>query len=623
MLEIINSKGLVMDFADGNIPVEKNNALFNPSGQLLMDVSYSGSAPFTPGNKLFFQFGHLVSASNQAYELEVKLLVNNNFFFAGTLSYRVLKNNFSFTLKQNFASVANKAAITDVVDIRINDALLNTLSTAAFEAYMKDTCVNPDNYPLAYFPVYNPLANRESKGYDYVNFWSVNSQKFFAQNPAAFPATRINYVLGFYYRLNYIIEKIIKYLGFKAEGSIFTDPKFKKKYIFINHPNTGNVGGNKDRVNSLFYMVRDEKVGEFLKKIRDRYHLSFSFNYETKIVKIDTFKFLLKQSKVFDISEFVEEISEIEIVNNKGYNVNLKPDADDAFFSVATDADNTQSLPTNYLKVAEADQNLELNISTLKPHVVGLSKSVKFKKEVYHDFTGNDFKLETITRVVNFNGMVNIGGTDVWPESEPDELGPDDLLYYTWSTQAKRLRVVATLPSYLLSQITENDRVAFISKEGEYGTYLIEKNAFDLNNNASRIKCEFSVIANDRVNRKASIEVPTVTAGFFLTYLLCQFNQALFNKIDIQVYAILDGVSSKIFEHSFTRSCDTFGTLGERASVNLPTDRPVRQTYELRVLTGQPRYYEQNGNKTNFTFNGTYSFAPLNGVFYLGFQIVF
>ena len=183
MLEIINQKGQVLQLSEEvNIPVERNNMLFNDGDKLMQDVVYASDAPLSAANKLFIKNGHLVDADNEVYILKVQAFTQAQVLFEANLVYTIKGNKINFTLKPNFAGLAAKVAGSSLNQIDFADQE-EYLTATAIATLMKNTCLNPDAYGFIFVPLWNtrlgegfPPANTSNA---YVNqFNSTNCSQF-------------------------------------------------------------------------------------------------------------------------------------------------------------------------------------------------------------------------------------------------------------------------------------------------------------------------------------------------------------------------------------------------------------------------------------------------------------
>lgn len=496
MLEIINDQGVTFQpDPDTLVPVEVYNPLFNESSELFQEIIYSASAGLTEINKSFIKNGHLVEASLSVYEQPVQVFYRGSPFFAGIFRYRISEGKISFDLKVNFGTVATKVKTANLREILTLDSDFTYTTAAKFEAMMKDTCVNPANYPYTFFPVKNDkwTDTASTIAHPWMNYWDHANQKFtvLGISAALDPANTIQVP---FYKVAYILQQIFNYLNFTLEGEILSDAEFNSIYIYTRRPQLGYI-----ILPSFCYLPDQLTVGEFLKQIGDRLKLNFTYNVMNNTVTVDSPISALKVNQVEDISAYVESFQEISIADKQGYSVTLKVDeSDQAMDSAEADADETIFKPLFTLLVGNAENEVELQVSTLRQH-----QDTDYSYPITSQFTdlvGTAANVNWPLRLLKFKGMTSVSGGKVFPQAFAYDLDEQDAAWYRFRNDSKKVIITAKVPPGMLSRFKPTSKFGFKSREGAFIRALNAKFSYGLsgtNTELITVKIECQTIVDE------------------------------------------------------------------------------------------------------------------------------
>lgn len=610
------------------IPVERNNPLFNDADKFFQDIVYPGKAPLSPRNKAFFKNGQLVDAPNSAYEFNVQVKVRGFHLLSGTLSYKVADEAYDFTLKVNYGAVAKKAQTTRLPEIRSNDSYLPTLTEAQWKTHLKDTCQNPQNYHYAFFPVKNNYQVAPYANYGYTNYYDFASQSFPLKAPAdgvhdeGFNWTTSNTP---FFKLTYIVKKVIEYLGFQADGSFFNADN-DKLYIYNRYDVNRGIGGAAPiapsmNIYSSMTFMPNITIADFFKLLRLRLRASFSFNLENTTVLVDNIEESLSRKKVIDIDQFIESVTEIESAKKKGYTVTLKPDPENPLYSIGG-----KSYPTNRLVIAEGGEEIEIDCGTLKQTESGPTTNqelrIMWPPQQNNDFTtSNTWPL----LLLKYNGMQpkQVGPVNsFYPTAEAFDLTLKDSVYFEFLNNAKKLSITANIPPAELKKVNNhNGVIVFTSKEGAKTPALIEKMNYDLANK-SLLKVKMNVLTLELNEYPARVEllaatgqspISTNTMDLYKIY----FDPSKHNFTKVQPEYVIPGM---------TTSCDTIdvptdsgGAGGQIGLVTRIGGPYATNGYQVRVREAQPQYAERFGVKYYFTKAANYWYTNIPYPLSMGF----
>ncbi len=627
MIVIKNKAGDTMQLSRSmNIPFERNNTLFNNNNIFKEDLMYSGSAPLSPSNKIFFNGGHRVEASSDLYQFFVTVYLNQHFICAGELQFTIKDQNFDFTIKPNYAAIRDIAVTYTFQNIRFNDVLAKPAGIT-YANYMKATATNPDDYNAVFFPIFNPKQFEEQNNdnaYYFVNAYTSNN--FTPFKSSGIGTAPFTHTQSPFFKLTYILKKCCEFLGFKAEGNIFSDAAFIKKVIYTRIAHF-NQNGDVIHYNSNMYMP-EMLLSDFIKSIAFRYQLCFSFDYALKKVNINTFKHLKENGKTHDLTKYAQKVSEIKRNEDAGYSVRLVPDADDLTYDEDLDDFVTIS-PTKTLKTGDGTIALDLKIDTLQNYKSIFGELGTKARQVLKDITGRlpqlnpsfqtggarprntdvsaasniiDPIVPSFTgklRVVNYEGLLEFKPGNFYPQSSPDLLNQDDAYFYNFLSQSKAITEVFYLPISVFNQIQIFDKIAFKDQYGSYHVCLIEKISTDLKD-TQLLPVEFILRPLKPINNIFEFIQPTKESEENILFGLSAFFDDSY-PISFEVWfgglrPVIGGATeTKFTDSNLLKSASNYGAGGTYRSFLIPkASIPAGGYVEFRFYSNNP-VSAQNG----------------------------
>lgn len=606
MIQIINKAGLTLHlFSDTSIPIERNNPLFLDSDTFGEDLTYSFSFPDDAYNKEFIKNGQLVEAENDVYELDIQTLFFGTTFFAGILTYSYENPNFKGLLKVNLGAVGDKIKTVKLSEIYSGDVLPAQYTAANMLA----VCTNPNSYPYSFFPVYNEAWDPENKSTSFlVNAWDHESQKFqlIGRNN-----TNVNTASGPFWKLKYIIAKVMAFLGFECAGTWYESLESEKIFIYTRIASMGNF------MDSLAYMPSELLITDFFKICRDRHSLSFSFDMFNGRVTIKKGIDIMNDDPI-DIRNYITEIIEIARPEVQGYSITLKPDDQDELFKDPVNPEENVFVPTNVLAIGNEEKVLELNSSTLKSKTVADYSMPETKQTVY--VTVNEVVPQFPIRFLSYSGMKAVAGGKVFPEAKPMELSLDDAKWFKFLNDSKKVRLKAAIPFFELIRIDALSKLTIISKENHYAHAIIEKIRYSLTNNDKElIEVDFDCRVINSSARSISVVRPFETflaEDAIRPRIKAFFTETSMSNVAIEMYyekaydgTVADPGSVRIDAGPILNSTDKFGVGGKALVLPEVRVKLRNSPVELRVKSGKPKYAVVNNIKIQFQQRGDYWFA--------------
>ncbi|RZJ88147.1 MAG: hypothetical protein EOO20_14370 [Chryseobacterium sp.] len=598
MLQLINRSGLIADlYPDTSITIERNNPLFTDDDKFFEDITYAFTIPATENNKEFFSSGHLIEAENEVYELEVQTVASGTTLFAGSLAYIFSGGEFNATLKVNFGAVAMKVKSIKMHDIFTGDALPNYYTAA----YMKTVCQNPAQYPYSFFPIYNEGWDSTKGTTHYlVNPWDHASQSFAMIASMQRGDTT---AAGPFWKLKHYIEKAMQYLGFACEGPWMNDPESDKIYVYSRFtPYTLSV------YDSTVFLPAKTTIADFLKIIKERFNISFSFNLFGGVVRVQSGSSLLSSTKSIDISEFVTDIIEISIPEKNGYTITLEADKQDLLFKDIVNTADNEYVPTQRMIIGDGENEIEMKASTLKSKTID-DYSMPATKQVTYQYL-LDGVPEWPFRFLKYSGMKSVSGGKVFPQAEPMELTLADAEWYRFRNDSKYIKVIAMLPLYLLMEIDGSTKINVTSKENAYMQCIIEKITYNLEDKEveyieATIDCHTKV-ANYKTPVLIQPITPLLESGI---KVIADFSNTGLSQIDLEIYYAQPASGTARTDRAvILKSTDKYGVGG--SGVYFEPVASIRGSLqEFRVKSGTPKYAIISGQKAFFTARDGYWYS--------------
>lgn len=646
MLTILNSRSLVLDLSPGTtIPVTKDSALFNDADKLVQETIYPLKAPHTANNKVFFQNGHRVDANKEVYELEVQVFDDGVHFFDGTATYMSTNAGYEVELKVNIGALATRIKSARLPEIQTMDAVQIPSTFDALDDHMKATAENPERYSYAFFPVHNEIIQNGDAALDYntVNYWSASQNRFFTRYETSPSPSGFRTAESPFYRLTFILEKVINYMGMQAAGSVFTDPDLTNIYIYTRKA-VANL-----YIQPCFFYMPNITVADFLKQVRERFAMAIDIDVARKTVTCEMFE-TLKTGAVLDISDYVAEVTELEVPEQKGYIITLKPDSQDKAFDVQVSEDTTEKFPTYTITVGDGDTKVEMNCSTLKfyplsivdpsfPGQLGVcwAKQAIMKPgnyrpsrdevdDAYADFEPKDGNPSARNnwplRLMRYRGIAT-DGVATMPISEPVDLTIQDALWYQFLNDAKRVQVLATLPKVVLANMKTTQKLGFYHL-GSWCELIIKRIEYDLGKTEDLIPVKIEG-QTAQFEKKTPVYIERTDAAPD-EYILPRFSAYWdpetygFSQVDIEIFLPAGGVWRV---QPIKQPTDSGGAGGAGGLVieEVPVPRPPRGTppggyIEVRIRQGKPKYLQALGKRFEFEFSaaGNYYYAQIGGL---------
>jgi len=638
LFQIVREDGLRMQLDPSQtITVEKNNPLFNTDGKLLQDISWGSTAPFSEQNALFFNYGHLVERSNEWYIFPIVFYASGDRFLTGNIKYRVGTGGYEFNLQPNLVAINSLITNITMTDVRAKDAVFSGITGsanyAAFAAMMKDACINPDKYPYYFFPIYNPSFNT---GDGYTSFQECNhydelTEEFSAALTCPF------------FKLTYIYKVLANYLGLSPTGNFFVDEKMKSIAIYTREFKAGEVFNGAWIDTSNNYMP-GMLISNFFTQTIQRLHIALDMNLTDGLMEVETFR-SIANSEPIDISKYVCDPIEQELPDSAGSTVTLKSDDQDESFAVVNGDETTY--PALFKLVAGDGANtIELECSTLRSTdiITGTTfpgRTLTANQLLYDGFHSSDINTDLPAsnnladyrqwplRLVQWLGYNTMSTGRKYPEAGPLELDDDDILYYRFLNDSKRLIITAYFPPAVIAGLKTTRKYVFKTAGYNYCEIIIEKISYDINPDDELIatKIYARTLKFDIQTPVTIVPLSNATTDDFanvngntpniMALVKAYFDTDLhgIDQVEFEVYSPA-GVPLVWKAPAIVIPANFKGAGGTAVGVYWISGAftsDYASTTEIRIRQGVPKYVMHNGIKTAFAYNSTggYYYAPL------------
>lgn len=606
MLKIINANGRTLELNQNTvIAVDRFNSLFSSDDDFAHDITYPGQAGLTDSNKIFIEYGHLVEAKNSVYEFPVQVHVSGYQFYSAIFSYKIVKDQIEYILKVNFGAVVSRMKTTKLQDIYSLDSVYIGSTQAPMAAYMKETCINPLNYNCVFFPLYNEKWDSTADGVKWLNEWDHGNQKFI---PPATLSGSSKWNMAPFFRLSYIIKKVIEYLNFNAAGSYFDDPDCQDIYIYT-RKTLRNYG-----IGACFNYMPQIFINDFFKILTQRLKISFDFDSLNNTVTVGMPSTVLNSTDCLDISQYIISVDEKSVADQKGYYITLKIDETDEAMNRGTGDEQDFTAPYA-LVVGDGANKVEMDIGTLN-QVDTESYSYPESKQYFNN--SND---EQVTdwpiRLLTFKGMKPISSGVVFPEAKAYNLSGTDAQWYMFLNDSKKIIINSSIPPGFVSKMSPGMKLACKSERNTFFYALPEKSSYQMTNSKTErmgVKIEARTIVSEFSTQYYIKEIdPEALESGNANEYKAYWDPLIYGFAEIKVLRVPTGGSTTVYGYTPINSSTDDGGMGGTIGTNFFISGPRESSQQRLYSPVKPQYYIAFGKKGYFTAVADYyTFDTIN-----------
>lgn len=222
-------------------------------------------------------------------------------------------------------------------------------------AHYNDTAANPFDYNHAAFPVYNPGfdAVETSPVRKWQNWWYTETNTF---RPRIGGLNAVDMILTPFIRVDYLIEQICGFLGYKAENLVQTAPEMKLLYLYHNYDIA--LAGYWTRIVAYIWLipVRNMPMTHFLKVFARRFNAGIFIDDIERRLWIIPYREVLAYPHEFDWTDKQISAPEVSMSTDFPARFAWKDDKQDGFSTNNTYRDISElgyGDPTDFLGQGE------------------------------------------------------------------------------------------------------------------------------------------------------------------------------------------------------------------------------------------------------------------------------
>lgn len=417
MIYIRNAAGVAL-----LIDADQKLTLEQQAGWLADDTlpgakSYPIEFPLAP-NEAFLQSGYRPDAAKPVMEFAVTAQFQNVLYRRCLFSYETNEGKGSGYLKIDGGEVFTTLRKLKLKDAFATPIYLGTSPLLQLSQRMGQIAqLPPGQFPLTFFPLRNEgffedsLDETKIAGFvrqPYVNAWTSTGFKTDTSAVKGYP------VVPFFY-LSWVLQQIFAKAGYSVEGDWLTDPDVQRLVIL-------NQTAISTHQVTLFSPIPhfvtpgmhlpDMTVADFLKGIRQRFGLIYTFNSTTQVVIIRSFTAVIR-SRPIDLTPYVvgKDAYGIKPPSNQGFSVVDFVDSNDELYRDT----NNQVITPDGLVIGGTDtsdrQEVKLSVGSCQMvYETGFLENTKWTLPTLR-LAGNtlDKAYATSDRYVNTDGSLRNG----------------------------------------------------------------------------------------------------------------------------------------------------------------------------------------------------------------------
>ena len=335
MIAITNAAGADLHLSTGQQLTIEQAAGWLADDELPGAFSYPIGFPLDGHNEQFLLHGYRPDHARPNTELPVSVRLEGVLYRQCTLVYRVTDGKGDGFLKIDAGEVyetLKKLTLSAVMPDRIG---LGDLSKSLSVRMGEIARMPPGEWPYTFFPIRNELAfepDYKLTGFvaqPYVNAWK--NGVFLTDTPEAVNPVR-GYPMAPQFFVVYVLHQIYKKAGYRITGD-WIGREETQRLTILNLTSLADTKGimvtltGHQHPAGLF--VPEMTVPDFLKAIRQRYGLIFTFNANDRTVSIRRFVDVLRQPTTQDLTQFQLRGYSIEAADGKGFTLQETPDGSD------------------------------------------------------------------------------------------------------------------------------------------------------------------------------------------------------------------------------------------------------------------------------------------------------
>ncbi|OIN57621.1 hypothetical protein [Arsenicibacter rosenii] len=374
MIEIRNAEGLSLQLPAGqSITVEQASGWL-AGDELPGSFSYPISAPLNENNERFLKYAYRPASTRPVMELPVNVQLQGVLYRKCLFAYRINEGKIDGYLKIDAGEVWPQLRDKQIGDVlpeylHLGDGIFSGSYISLKDRLKQIAQMPPGTYPFTFFPIKNDLQIEEAFTADklsgfvrtgYLNGWSGSD--FRVDTGSVF-----GHLISPQLYLWYVFEQIMLAAGYRLAGDFFAEPEVQRLTI-LNLTAMHQASGFNALAGNLMYPklhLPDLSVSDFLKAVKARYGLIYSFNSTDKICTVRRYADIWKNRRAIqDWREFQLAGYGIEEPSGKGFTLEEYIDPADELFKMPDPQGNLRpGIPKTYV-LGKGGEPVSLQVGT-------------------------------------------------------------------------------------------------------------------------------------------------------------------------------------------------------------------------------------------------------------------
>ena len=647
MIAITNDAGLTLNLTPGQNLLTELNVAWLSDEELPGEFSYQFDAPLDPNNKRFVANAYRPDLAQPRSEMPVTVRMDGVLYRRCIYAYRVNAGKLSGFLKidssefyDRIRSLSLLDALTEVVPL--GDGLASNPPVAIDVRLKQIAAQPPGQFPCTFFPIRNETMLEESfdesklGGFvrnSYINAWEPLSGGSFGFKVDLPNMPRFGYLVCPQFYLSYVLVQIMKLAGYRIESDWLASEEAQRLTV-------QNLTAMNMAVTDLTDFIEGHKlvpgqflppvsVSDFLKAVKGRFGLVFTYNANDRICHIAQFTREVAAGSQIDLTEFQSGDYSTYERDGKGYAVSDYIDESDELYKDS--AGQLIRSPAQIIGKGQTEVSLKAGTSQLiyeksplaanaywfvptvrQPGNV-LDKNYKLSDR-YLTKEGNRPNGIGI-KFLSYRGMTLDSGNHPYPLGTPDirdgkqvAVGSEALVlpghngawqtylraYYYFRDQTQRVTQPLLLPVAILASLQLHRLVSLTLEDQIRRSYLISKIQADGPGPDGKAPVRLEVLTLPAgIELPAEVDVTAVWVELILGPLVV--NDSRRDLVDYATHA-----------NSLTIKCwkDAARTQPATATNLLVTIR-VKKTWDTNTTTPPPQLYQET--LVSYVANGSTS----------------
>ena len=390
MIAITSDAELTLDLTPGMNLVTEQNVAWLSDDELPGEFSYPIDVPLTENNKRFVAHGYRPDLAQPRNEMPVSVRMDGVLYRRCTFSFRVNSGKLSGYLKidaSEFYDKIRKMSLLEALTepVFLGDGLASTPPVNLQTRLKQIAGLKPGLFPCTFFPIRNEGfwedSFDENKLAGFTRNVYVNQWEKLADNTFGFPidlpnAPTYGYPLCPQFYLSYVLTQIITRLaGYRIESDWLASEEVQAytiKNLTAMNQTVSDLGGvftGHALTPGLF--LPDMSVSDFLKAIKGKYGLVFTYRANEKVCHITQFVGAVQAGPAIDLTEFQAGDYSTNDKDGRGYVVSDYIDESDTTYQDANGK--TLTLPAQATGKGQQTVSLKAGTCQLSQELSSLS----------------------------------------------------------------------------------------------------------------------------------------------------------------------------------------------------------------------------------------------------------